>query len=74
MLIIVDQILDLIAGVYFDAVCDLNLLKIQSPRPPPPHFFIFFFLAFSYLNVPPTIEIRQSNRHFHALDIALLSF
>ena len=29
-----DQILDLIAGVYFNIICDLNLLK-TSPTPPP---------------------------------------
>ena len=65
----VDQILDLIAGVYFNIACDLvNLLK-TLPAPPP-----FFFLALSCLNAPPNIEIRESNKHFHALDIASLSF
>ena len=67
----VDQILDLITGVYFDIICDLNLLKTLSP--PPPYFIIlFYFLALSCLNAPPNIEIRQNNKHFHALDIASL--
>ena len=37
----VDQILDLIAGEYFNILCDLNLLKTL---PPPRPFFLFFFL------------------------------
>ena len=40
--------------------CDLNLLK-TLPRPPAPPAFFFFFFAFSCLNAPPNIEIRQSN-------------
>ena len=68
----VDQILDLIAGVYFNILCDLNLLKTL---PSPPFFVSFvFFLALSCSNAPPNIEIRQSDEHFHALDIASLSF
>ena len=39
-----------------------------------PPFFFLSFLALSCLNAPPNIEIRQSNKHFHALDIASLSF
>ena len=62
----VDQIPDVIvAGVYFNIICELNLLK-----PPPP----FLILALFCSNAPPNIEIRQSNKHFHALDIASLSF
>ena len=61
-----DQILDLIAGVCFNITCDLHL-----PPSPPSHFF---FLALSCSNASPNIEIRQSNKHFHALDITSLSF
>ena len=69
-----DQIVDLIYGVYFKNICDLNLLK-TLPLPPPPHlsFLFFFLLAFSCLNAPLNTEIRHSNKHFHALDIAWLS-
>ena len=63
------SILNLIAGVYFNIICDPNLLK-TLPLPPP----FFFFLDFSCLYAPSNIEIRQSNKHFHALDIASLSF
>ena len=68
----VDQILDLIAGVYFNitGICDLNRLHPTPPLPPPAPFF--FFLASSRLNAPPNIEICQSNKHFHALNIAWL--
>ena len=41
----VDQILDLIAGMYFNIVCDLNLFKTLSAPPPRPlpHTPVFFF-------------------------------
>ena len=44
----------------------------NPPRlpPSPGFFFIFFSLAFFCSNAPPIIEIRQSNKHSHALDIA----
>ena len=45
-------------------------LPPPPPSPPPP----FFFLAFSCLNAPPNIELRQSNKQFYALDTASLSF
>ena len=61
-----DQILDLTAGVYFNIICDLNLLN-----PPPP---LFSFLTLSCSNASPNIEIRQSIKHFHALAITSLSF
>ena len=47
----VDQILDLIAGVYFNIVCDLNLLKTLPPPPPPPPLF-FAFSRFLLLKRP----------------------
>ena len=43
----VDDMLDLIAGVYFNIICDLNLLKTL---PPPP--FIFFSPRFLLLKRP----------------------
>ena len=65
-----DQIFNLTAGVYSNIICDLNLLKTLSLPPPP----FFLFPALSCLNAPPNIEIRQGNKHFHALDITSLSF
>ena len=48
---------------------------IRPPPPPPPLFyFLFFFLSLSCSNALPNHEIRQSNKHFHALDVASLSF
>ena len=68
-----DQIFDFTAGVYFNVVCDLNLLNTFPP--PPPFIFIFVFSpALSCSNTPPNIEIRLGNKHFHALDITSLSF
>ena len=39
----VDQILDLIAGVNFNIICDLNLLN--APPPARPLFFFFSSLS-----------------------------
>ena len=44
---------------------------LENPFPPPPPFF---FPDLSCSNAPPNIEIRQSNNHFHALDITSLYF
>ena len=76
----VDQILDLIVnfGVYFNSVCDLNLFKTAPHPPPPPRaFFNFIFSSLSLARTPHltiNIEIRQSIRHFHTVDIASLPF
>ena len=37
-----DQIFDLTAGVDFNIICDLNLLKTISPLPPPPPLLCTF--------------------------------
>ena len=48
-------------------------LENPSPPPLPRHFFFFFVpIVSSCINAP--LEIRQSNKHFHALDIASLPF
>ena len=64
----VDQILNLISGVYSNITCGLNLLKT------PPTFFIFIFIFFasSCSNAPPNIEIPQSNKTHPPLDIAYI--
>ena len=66
-----DQIFDLTAGVYFHIICDLNLLKTLPPPPPPS---LFFARSLLLKRPTPSIEICQSNEHFHALNITSLSF
>ena len=62
----VDQILDLHAGVYFNIICDQ-----PSWNPPLPPLSLYLFSRFL---LPNNVEIRQSNKHLHALDVASLSF
>ena len=67
-----DQVFDLTAGVDFNIICDLNLLKEPSTLPTPTPVVPPRSLLLKRLTY--TIEIRQSNKHFHALDITSLSF
>ena len=50
-----DQILDLVAGVYFNITCDLKLLKTLPPPTPP----FFFFSLLSLAQTPHLISCEN---------------
>ena len=54
----VDQVLDLIAGVYFNIICDLNLLKTL---PPPPLFFSSLSLAQTPHLIPKSVRVINTS-------------
>ena len=57
----VEQILDLIAGVYFNNVCDLNLSKTLSPPRPRPPFYIFFWFFFGFF--PRSLLLKRPTQN-----------